>query len=85
MCPVDNKSVMFQALFFHQVGDDQGWGQVKYLYLVLDAKYRVLGTYLVLDTLKFKSTWYLLVLGGKILDTCPSTPKYFCQLTNIQA
>ena len=35
---------------------------------------------LVLDTLKFKSTWYLLVLEGKVLDTCPSTFKYFCQI-----
>ena len=53
------------------------------------SKVLVLGTWckisstwylLVLDTLKFKSTWYLLVLEGKVLYTCPSTFKYFCQI-----
>ena len=34
----------------------------------------------VLDTLKFKSSWYLLVLEGKVLDACPSTFEYFCQI-----
>ena len=61
---------------------NQGWGQVKYLYLVLGTWCKISSTWylLVLDTLKFKSTWYLLVLEGKVLDTCPSTLKYFCQI-----
>ena len=60
----------------------QGWGQVKYLYLVLGTWCKILSTWylLVLDTLKFKSTWYLRVLEGKVLDTCPSTFKYFCKI-----
>ena len=49
-----------------EMGWIQGWGQVQYLYLVLDAK--------------SLSTWYLLVLEGKVLDTCPSTFKYFWQI-----
>ena len=63
-------------------GEFQGWGQVKYLYLVLGTWCKISSTWylLVLDTLKFKSTWYLLVLEGKVLDTCPSTFKYFCQI-----
>ena len=53
--------------------------------LVLGTWCKILSTWylLVLDILKFKSTWYLLVLEGKVLDTCPSTFKYFCQLTCI--
>ena len=60
----------------------QGWGQVKYLYLILGTWCKISSTWylLVLDTLKFKSTWYLLVLEGKVLGTCPSTFKYFCQI-----
>ena len=65
-----------------EVGTDQGWGQVKYLYLVLGTWCKISSTWylLVLDTLEFKSTWYLLVLEGKVLGTCPSTFKYFCQI-----
>ena len=36
------------VLCTHGQGLRQGWGQVKYLYLVLDAKSRLLGTYLYL-------------------------------------
>ena len=36
------------VLYTHGQGLRQGWGQVKYLYLVLDAKSRLLGTYLYL-------------------------------------
>ena len=51
----------------------QGWGQVKYLYLVLDANYRVLGTYLYLTFWNSKVLGTYLYLMAKVLDTCPST------------
>ena len=51
----------------------QGWGQVKYLYLVLGANYRVLGTYLYLTFWNSKVLGTYLYLMAKVLDTCPST------------
>ena len=58
---------------------NQGWGQVKYLYLVLGTWCELSSTWylLVLDLLKFKSTWYLLVLDGQ---STWYLSKYFCQI-----
>ena len=59
----------------------QGWGQVKYLYmyLVLDANYWVLGTYLYLTIWNSKVLGTYLYLMAKVLDTCPST-QVLCQI-----
>ena len=51
----------------------QGWGQVKYLYLVLDAQYQVLGTYLYLVLRNSEVLGTYLYLKAKVLGTCPST------------
>ena len=61
-------------------GSVPGLGSSKVLVLGTWCKISSTWYLLVLDTLKFKSTWYLLVLEGKVLGTCPSTFKYFCQI-----
>ena len=55
----------------------QGWGQVKYL--VLDANYQVLGTYLYLTFWNSKVLGTYLYLMAKVLDTF-QVLKYFCQI-----
>ena len=63
----------------------QGWGQVKYLYLVLGTWCKLSSTWylLVLDLFKFKSTWYLLVLDGQSTWYLSKYSSTFVKLTNI--
>ena len=64
---------------------EQGWGQVKYLYLVLGTWCKLSSTWylLVLDLFKFKSTWYLLVLDGQSTWYLSKYSSTFVKLTNI--
>ena len=78
MLPADWMSASRDAHCLVGFSLKQGWGQVKYLYLVLDAKYWVLGTYLyltlwnskVLDTyLYLKANWKYLILVQVLSST----------------
>ena len=64
---------------------EQGWGQVKYLYLVLGTWCKLSSTWylLILDLFKFKSTWYLLVLDGQSTWYLSKYSSTFVKLTNI--
>ena len=75
--PGDIELIQLVMFFVEWYDELQGWGQVKYLYLVLDAKYQVLGTYLVVWNSKILGTY--LYLMTKVLDTCPST-QVLCQI-----
>ena len=72
---IDNNAALVQIMAWCQ-----GWGQVKYLYLVPDADCWVLGTYFVLGLLKLKSTWHLLVLGRPKYLILVQVLRYFCQI-----
>ena len=71
--------IMFLSPFVTIVIASQGWGQVKYLHLVLDAIYRVLGTYLYLVFWNSKVLGSFLYLMAKVLDTCLSTQSWICE------
>ena len=61
----------------------QGWGQVKYLYLVLDAKSGVLGTYLYLTLWNSKVLGTYLYLKAKYLILVQVLSSTFVKLTCI--
>ena len=70
-----------QAISIHNA--DQGWGQVKYLYMVLDAKSRVLGTYLYLTLWNSKVLGTYLYLKAKYLILVQVLSSTFVKLTFI--
>ena len=61
----------------------QGWGQVKYSYLVLDTKSRVLGTYLYLTLWNSKVCGTYLYLKAKYLILVQVLSSTFVKLTYI--
>ena len=75
---------MFLCIFFYIL---QGWGQVKYLYLVLGTWCKLSCTWylIVLGLLKFKSNWYLLVLDDQSTWYLSKYSSTFVKSTNIQS